>query len=89
MGEAFAVVDAYQQRRPADPVALYQVGRLAAVSGQQLDRGEVALKKYLAVALPPFPNPAPFGWRRARRHGIMHSWKLNRLPHPSVRSSAP
>jgi predicted Zn-dependent protease len=51
--EAFAVVDALQRRRPGDPVALYQVGRLAAVSGQQLDRGEDALRKYLTLAPPP------------------------------------
>ena len=54
--EAFAVVDAFQKRRPADPVALYQVGRIAAVSGQQLDRGEEALRKYLNVAPPPANN---------------------------------
>ena len=51
--EAFAVVEAYQKRRSADPVALYQVGRVAAVTGQQLDRGEEALRKYIALAPPP------------------------------------
>lgn len=54
--EAFAVVDAFQNRRPGDPVALYQVGRIAAVTGQQLDRGEEALRKYLASAPPPANN---------------------------------
>lgn len=56
VSEAFAVVEAYQKRRPADPVALYQVGRLASVSGQQLDRGEEALRKYLTLAPPPATN---------------------------------
>lgn len=54
--EAFALLDAFQKRRPSDPVVLYQVGRLAAVSGQQLDRGEQALRKYLAVAPAPATN---------------------------------
>lgn len=54
--EAFAIVDAFQHRRPGDPVALYQVGRIAAVTGQQLDRGEEALRKYLALAPPPANN---------------------------------
>ena len=56
VSEAFAVVEAYQKRRPADPVALYHVGRIAAVSGQQMERGELALRKYLAVAPPPANN---------------------------------
>jgi len=54
--EAFGVIDAFQKRRPNDPVALYQVGRLAAVTGQQLDRGEQALRKYLVSAPPPATN---------------------------------
>jgi tetratricopeptide (TPR) repeat protein len=58
--EAFAAVEAYQKRHPADPVVHYQLGRVAAVTGQQLDRGEAALRKYLAVAPTPGPNvPAP------------------------------
>ncbi len=50
--EAFALVDALQKRRPADPVALFQVGRIAAVTGQQLDRGEESLRKYIASPPP-------------------------------------
>ncbi len=57
--EAFALIEAYQKRRPSDLAALYQIGRLAAASGQQLDRGEEALKKYLAAAPPPnAPSPS-------------------------------
>ncbi len=48
--EAWAVMDAFQKRRPSDPVALYQIGRLALITGQQLDRGEEALKRYIALA---------------------------------------
>ncbi len=51
--EGFALIEAFQKRRPSDVVALYQLGRLAAVSGQQLDRGEQALRRYLTVAPPP------------------------------------
>ncbi|MHB0963971.1 MAG: tetratricopeptide repeat protein [Gemmatimonadaceae bacterium] len=51
--DAFAVIDGYQKRRPSDPQSLYQVGRLAAATGEQLDRGEEALRKYLAAPPPP------------------------------------
>ncbi|MBA4072984.1 MAG: hypothetical protein C0497_14290 [Gemmatimonas sp.] len=54
--EAFALVDAFQRRRPADPAALYQIGRTAAITGQQLDRGEQALRRYLATTPSPAPN---------------------------------
>jgi len=54
--EAFALVDAFQKRRPADPVALYHIGRVAVATGQQLDRGAEALQQYLAAAPPPAPN---------------------------------
>ena len=33
--------------RPDDPVALYEIGRIAALSGRDLDRGEASLKRYL------------------------------------------
>jgi tetratricopeptide (TPR) repeat protein len=56
VSEAFAAVDALQKRRPTDALTLYLVGRIAAVSGQQLDRGEEALRKYLTVAPPPANN---------------------------------
>lgn len=54
--DAFAVIDTYQKRHPSDPQSLYQVGRLAAATGQQLDRGEEALRKYLAAPPPPALN---------------------------------
>lgn len=54
--EAFAVIDAYQKRRPSDPQALFQVGRLAAATGQQLERGEEALRQYLNAPPPPALN---------------------------------
>lgn len=54
--EAFAIIDAYQSRHPSDPHSLYQVGRLAAATGQQLDRGEEALRRYLSAPPPPALN---------------------------------
>lgn len=49
--KAFATLDRYIQRRPDDPNGLYAIGRVAAVSGQGLSRGERALREF--VAKPP------------------------------------
>jgi tetratricopeptide (TPR) repeat protein len=46
--EAFALIDAWLTRRPDDMSAQYQLGRAGALSGQQLDRAEKALRTYLA-----------------------------------------
>ncbi|MDP1889429.1 MAG: tetratricopeptide repeat protein [Gemmatimonadaceae bacterium] len=57
--EAFAVIDAYEKRHPTDPQSLFQVGRLSATTGLQLERGDAALRKYLAAPPPPalhFPS---------------------------------
>lgn len=45
----FATLDSLQRMQPKEPIWLYQVGRTASVSGQQLERGEEALKAYLKV----------------------------------------
>jgi tetratricopeptide (TPR) repeat protein len=47
--DAFAVVDGMLVRRPRDPSATYQLGRLAALSGRRLDEGEAALRRYLTL----------------------------------------
>jgi tetratricopeptide (TPR) repeat protein len=47
--EAFATMDAYIGRRPKDAMGQFYVGRLAAASGQQLDRGEAALRHYITL----------------------------------------
>jgi tetratricopeptide (TPR) repeat protein len=47
--EAFVLIDARAARVPDDESALYQVGRIAAVSGQRLEDGEAALRKYIAL----------------------------------------
>jgi len=45
---AFATLDRYVARRPGDPYGLYGIGRVAAVSGQELERGERSLRSFLA-----------------------------------------
>jgi tetratricopeptide (TPR) repeat protein len=60
--DAFAVIDRYLARHPGDVLATFWIGRLSAVTGKQLERGEKALRAVLAT-----PNlgaesnqPAPF-----------------------------
>jgi tetratricopeptide (TPR) repeat protein len=45
--KAFAISDEALKQNPEDMAATYQIGKLSALSGLQLDRGEAALKKYL------------------------------------------
>ncbi len=47
--EAFAVVDDRLARLPDETSSLYNLGRLSAVSGQHLARGESALRRFLAL----------------------------------------
>jgi tetratricopeptide (TPR) repeat protein len=47
--QAFAALDRALAIDPSFPFALYQVGRTAALSGQQLDHGEQCLRTYLAM----------------------------------------
>jgi tetratricopeptide (TPR) repeat protein len=56
--KAFAVLDQRLRARPNELTTLYQVGRTASLSGQNLDRGEQALKTYLAHPTPE-RGPAP------------------------------
>ena len=49
--QAFAALDRALALDPNFPFALYQVGRTAALSGQQLDRGEQCPPTYLALPL--------------------------------------
>jgi len=49
---AFAEFDAVLRESPDDFLALYQIGRCAALSGQQLDRGIVALRRCLVLPEP-------------------------------------
>ena len=62
--EAFQEFDEALQAKPGDYAALYQTGRLAAISGQQLERGLAVLRQCLAQTPPADqPGPAPVQWR--------------------------
>jgi tetratricopeptide (TPR) repeat protein len=65
--EAFALLDRYLTHKPNDLVALFQVGRTAAITGKQLDRGEQALRAVLAApgvgSDPALPAPASAHFR--------------------------
>jgi tetratricopeptide (TPR) repeat protein len=56
--QAFSLLDQRLRIRPNEMVTLFQIGRTAALSGQNLDRGETALKAYLASPPPNGPAPA-------------------------------
>lgn len=49
--EAFAIFEDILQANPDHYASLYQIGRVAALSGKRLDRGEAALREYLASAV--------------------------------------
>jgi len=62
--EAFQVYDEALRASPDDYNSLYQLGRLAADSGQNLDRGLAALRHCLELEPPPrAPGRAPTHWR--------------------------
>jgi tetratricopeptide (TPR) repeat protein len=64
--EAFAQFDEVLKTAPDDYNALYQVGRLAANTGQFVDRGIAALRRCLELPVPLAPNTpgrAPAQWR--------------------------
>lgn len=46
--QAFATLDGYIKQRPEDPYGSYHIGRVAALSGQQLARGEQGVRAFLA-----------------------------------------
>jgi tetratricopeptide (TPR) repeat protein len=64
--QAFAQFDEVLKAAPDDYVALYQIGRISAVSGQQLDRGLTALRRCLTLPVPAIlntPGHAAAHWR--------------------------
>lgn len=67
---AFALCEGALARNPDDYGALYQLGRTATVSGQQLERGLACLRRCLALT-PPTPASATHSqvWHRL---GILH-----------------
>jgi tetratricopeptide (TPR) repeat protein len=62
--QAMAEFDEVLKAKPDDYGALYQIGRLAAVSGQHLDRGLAVLRQCLALTPPEGqPGHAAVHWR--------------------------
>lgn len=56
---AFDLLETWLESHPRDPRACYELGRIAATSGERLDRGEECLKAYLAQeAAPDDPSAA-------------------------------
>ncbi len=53
---AFAEFDEVLKTSPDDYAALYQLGKLAAMTSQQLDRGLAALRRTLDLPVPTAPN---------------------------------
>ncbi|HTX64244.1 MAG TPA: tetratricopeptide repeat protein [Opitutaceae bacterium] len=69
---AFKLLQALRQRHPDSPVAAYQIGRLAAQSGQRLDEGAASLKEYLKHV--PADGEPPL-WAAHWRLGIIYEKK--------------
>jgi tetratricopeptide (TPR) repeat protein len=65
--EARAVWTQQLERKPGDPRALYQLGKVSALSGQELAEGLESLDRYLAQPVRP-DELAEYGahWRRAQ-----------------------
>jgi tetratricopeptide (TPR) repeat protein len=61
--KAFAVIDQRLKARPTDAAALYAYGRTASLTGQNLERGEQALKLYIAAPIPTGPSVAHAHYR--------------------------
>jgi tetratricopeptide (TPR) repeat protein len=55
--EAFAPLDRYVAKHTGDRVALFWIGRTAAITGKQLDRGEQALRSVLAMPVTATDGP--------------------------------
>ena len=70
--KSFALLDERLRKKPNELTALFQVGRTASLSGQNLDRGEAALKKYLAS---PTPDKAPAPANAHYRLGLIYEKK--------------
>lgn len=72
--EAFAQFDEVLATRPDDFVALFQIGRLAALTGHNLDRGIAALRRCLELESPTTPDSPP----NSPTHTHVH-WRLGNL----------
>ena len=59
--EAFIVYDRMQKRFPDEALVRFQIGRTAALSGEQLERGERELRQLIASPPSGFPRPTLVG----------------------------
>jgi TolA-binding protein len=73
--EAFATITRWQARKTNAAFALFSLGRTAAVTGQQLERGEQALQQYLRGQRG--PNDPPFANAHFRLGQIYERQKRN------------
>lgn len=62
--KAFAAVDAYLARNPSNMPGCYQLGRLAALSGERREPGAECLKRYLTYA--PKADEPGLAWAHVR-----------------------
>ncbi len=93
--EAFATITRWQARKTNGMFALFSIGRTAAVTGQQLARGETALKEYLRGQRGPNdPPPANANFRlgqiyeRQKRNAeARDAYQLALTANPSMRDA--
>jgi tetratricopeptide (TPR) repeat protein len=62
--EAFALFEAWISEDPANATGYYQLGRCAALSGKNLERGATALKHYLSLPQVPGQPEPQHAWYR-------------------------
>jgi tetratricopeptide (TPR) repeat protein len=62
--KAFIAVDAYLARNPSNMPGCYQLGRLAALSGERREPGSECLKRYLTYS--PKPDEPGLAWAHVR-----------------------
>lgn len=55
--DAFRTIDRFLAAQPREILAQYAIGRAAGESGQQLERGEQAIRRYIATATPAAGEP--------------------------------
>ena len=77
-GAAFALFDEVLREHPDDFLALYHLGRCAALSGEQLERGLAALRRCL-VLTPPEGDGLPTRACVYHRIGNILEWQCDRV----------
>ncbi len=73
--KAFEVYEKFLEKQPLELTACYQIGRVALLSGERLDRGEECFKLYLQSE--PKKDEPPLAWAHYRL-GMLYEKKGNR-----------